>query len=173
MSRPQAIAQYGLATAGVAVAVGLVAGRTTAPAAAIVLMGLVPFAAVFGATMMAVEAQRVARAGCFLRHLERLLNAKYPDGSGPLTWETDIAKSSLRVHGYVLSTAAVLGAYVAIGPGLGGYFLLHRHLVVAFWFGVTVDLVILVALSFWVRLVSRRIRSWTTGDWPSHGDDTA
>ncbi len=168
LSRHQTIAQYGTALAGVAVGAGLLAGKSSAPAAAIVLMGLVPLAAIFGAAMMATEAQRIARAGCFLRYVESRLNEVMgPMGgkdSRAFTWESDLSEE-VRVRGYALATAVVLLSAVTMGPGLGGYFLLHAGLTAEFIVAATVDLIAVVVLAVWARSTMADIRRWTIQSW--------
>jgi hypothetical protein len=114
-----------LAAAGVGVGIGLVADenhRTTV--AAIVLMGLMPLLTLFGAAMLAAEAQRVARAGWYLRGLEARINGRLPADAEPLRWETLLGTDTVyRVRGYVEAIVIVIATTVTVSLGIGGYLL--------------------------------------------------
>jgi hypothetical protein len=125
LARQQTIAQYGLAAAGVVLGIALVAeehDRTTI--AVIVLMVLAPLLAMFGAQMLATEAQRVARAGWYLRGLEARINSRLPPDVEPLGWETLLATDGeYRLDGYGKVTVLVIAVTAVISIGIGGYLL--------------------------------------------------
>jgi hypothetical protein len=161
LDRQQTVAQYGLAAVGVVLGIGLLAeqnGRTTL--AAVVLMILVPLLALFGAHMLAAEAQRVARAGWYLRGLEARINRRLPPDLEPLAWETMLATDGrYRVQGYPEVVGIVIAVTLVISVGIGGY-LLGSHgdwawLVAA----VAADVVLLAAFGRWAR------RTWACLSW--------
>lgn len=154
IGRLQQIAQYGLATTGVAISAAVVASETDAVLAALVLMVLVPLLVLFGAAMMAMEAQRVGRAGRHLAALETRINAYLPGDSDALRWESELARSR-RIGSFRLAAMLVPLVGFAIGPGIGGYLLIDRgHCELAIGLGVP-DAMLLVASAVFAR---RRIR---------------
>ena len=165
VARSQAIAQYGLATAGVGVTAGVLAAQRNATLGAVVLCGLIPLAGCFGAAMMAVEAQRSARAGWYLRGLEQRINLLVPGGAPPLGWETLLRDPTHRVRGYREATAVVVVAAVLLSAGLGGY-VLGSH---GDWVGLAVALaanvLLFLMLGAWTRSVWQRL------EWYQRCDD--
>jgi hypothetical protein len=160
LARQQTIAQYGLATAGVALGIGFVAeenGRTAL--AVIALMVLVPLLALFGAQMLATEAQRAARAGWYLRGLEQRINSRLPADVEPLGWETHLAANpQYRVQGYAGVVASVIGVTAVISIGIGGYLLgcegKWGWLVAA----ATADAVVLAIIGRWAHRTWKRLQ---------------
>jgi hypothetical protein len=169
LDRQQTVAQYGLAAAGVVLGIGLLAeedGRTAL--AVIVLMVLAPLLALFGAHMLAAEAQRVARAGWYLRGLETRVNRRLPPHVEPLAWETLLATDgAYRVQGYIEVVGIVIAVTVVTSVGIGGYLLGSQGdwgwLVAA----VAVDAVLLAAFGLWAR------RTWVRLIWFSSASPDA
>jgi hypothetical protein len=166
IARSQAIAQYGLATAGVGVTVALLAARDGTTLSAVVLCGLIPLAGCFGATMMAAEAQRAVRAGWYLRCLEQRINQLTPGGPPTLGWEARLQDPRHRVRGYREATAAVVATAILLSGGLGGYLLASRD----HWVGLAValgaDVVLFAAVGSWVRSIWGRLAWYQQSDDP-------
>jgi hypothetical protein len=156
LGRLQTIAQYGLAAAGVGVGIGLVNSKTSVTIASIVLLALMPLLALFGAAMFASEAQRVARAGWYLRGLEARINASIPDGD-PLGWETLLANPMHRVRGLVEAVAIVMATTLTISLGLGCFLLADHDYWVGTAIGGATDLVLIVGFVIWARSIWRRL----------------
>lgn len=160
LGRQQTIAQYGLAAVGATVGAALLSAQKTASVAAILLMGLIPLLAIFGAAMMAMEAQRVIRAGNHLRALERRVNATFQDGSRPLRWEAALEDGShARVSGYGLAILVVVTTTAVLGPGLGGYLLAEEGLWTAFVAAELTDIAVLVTFVNWSHKTFQRLRA--------------
>lgn len=142
LSQIHTIVQYGLASIGLSVGLGLVSLQRDVTAAAIVLMGLVPTLLGFGLMMTAVSAYRVLQTRRHLSDLEADIAARVPEGDlkAP-NWErTRGARSTVSVNAYPFAILASIGAATILGPGLGGA-LLYKHerwewFVIGEWFDV-------------------------------------
>jgi hypothetical protein len=166
LARQQAVAQYGLATGGVAVGVALLAAKSDQTGAAVVvLMILIPLTGLFGALMLATEAQRVARAGWYLRGLESRINGHLPADAEPLGWETLLASDSVnRVQGYVALSVVVILTIGVLSIGFGGALLARDGDWMWFAGGVVADTLFLVALALWSHRVWGRLRGFQNAD---------
>jgi hypothetical protein len=160
LARQQTIAQYGLAAVGVVIGIGIVAEERNRTALAVVmLMVLVPLLALFGAQMLAVEAQRVARAGWYLRGLEGRINSRLPPDVEPLGWETLLATDTrYRVQGYIEVIAIVIAVTAVISVGIGGYLLAKEDRWVWLAGAVAADATLLAAFGWWVRRTWKRLK---------------
>jgi hypothetical protein len=161
LTRQQTIAQYGLAAAGVVLGIGLVAEENNRTALAVILlMALAPMLALFGAQMLATEAQRVARAGWYLRGLETRINSRLPPDVEPLGWETLLATDTkYRVRGYIEVIGIVIAVTVIISVGIGGYLLGSKGHWGWLFGAVAGDAVVLAAFCWWAR------RTWARLKW--------
>lgn len=175
LGRQQTIAQYGLAATGVGVGIGLVAGdnhQTTL--AAIVLMGLMPLLALFGAMMSATEAQRVARAGWYLRGLEARINKRLPADFEPLGWETMLGNNTAyRVQGYVAVLGIVIAITAVISVGLGGYLLASKGHWGWLAGAVVADAAVLAVIALWSHRIWTRLKWFGSADPDAHPFATA
>ncbi len=142
LSQLQMIIQYGLASLGVSVGLGLVTGQHSPTTGAIVLMGLIPTIMIFGLIMMAVAVHRVIQTRQYLRYLERLITRLPTSGEHNVPgWERMRTEYDAgAVNGYPFAIVATVGATVALGPGLGGFLLATHHLWVGFAIGEVLDL---------------------------------
>lgn len=166
IARSQAIAQYGLATAGVGVTVALLAARDSTTLSAIVLCGLIPLAGCFGASMMAAEAQRAVRAGWYLRGLERRINHLAPGRTAILGWETRLKDPRHRVRGYQQATAVVVATGILLSGGVGGYLLASRGYWVGLAFALGANAVLFTAVGRWIRSIWQRLAWYQSSDDP-------
>jgi hypothetical protein len=142
LSQIHMIVQYGLASIGLSVGLGLVSLQRDVTAAAIVLMGLVPTLLGFGLMMTAVSAYRVVQTRRHLSGLEADIAARVAEGGQKApSWErTRVARSTVSVNAYPFAILASIGAAAILGPGLGGA-LLYKHerwewFVIGEWFDV-------------------------------------
>lgn len=146
IARIQVVAQYSLATAGVALGVSFLAAQSDPIAAAVVLMLITPLAAAFGGAVLAAEVARVARAGEHLRTIEKRVSDAFPGTSPPLSWETNLARSR-RGSAYRLAIGVVLVTAVVYGPVLGGYLLAREHDYWELGAGLLIDATFLLLLA--------------------------
>jgi hypothetical protein len=136
------VAQYGLASVGVAAGAGLVTSDHDVTAAAIILMGLVPTLIFFGITMMAFAVHRVVQARQYLRLLEAKIAGHFSDPTATLPrWERIRKAKRAAINAYPFAVAATIGAATVIGPGLGGFLLARHNLWPGFAAAETLDLV--------------------------------
>jgi hypothetical protein len=165
LARQQMVAQYGLATGGVGVGLALLAAENKqTTAAVIVLMVLIPLTGLFGALMLATEAQRVARAGWYLRDLESRINVRLPLDTEPLGWETTLGNNRVhRVRGYVALSVVVIAIIGVLSIGFGGFLLADRGYWAWLAVAVTADAAFLAALALWSRRIWVRLR-WFQGE---------
>jgi len=142
LSQLQMIIQYGLASLGVSVGLGLVTAQHSPTTAAIVLMGLIPTIMIFGLIMMAVAVHRVIQTRQYLRYLEKIATCLPSSGDHNVPrWERMRTEhDASAVNGYPFAIVATVGATVALGPGLGGFLLATHHLWVGFAIGEVLDL---------------------------------
>lgn len=170
LARQQTIAQYGLAAAGAGVGIGLVAGENQETTiAVIVLMGVMPLLALFGAMMSATEAQRVARAGWYLRGLEARINQHLSAGLEPLGWETMLGHNTVyRVQGYIGVFSVVVAVTGVISVGLGGYLLASKGHWLWLSGALFVDTVVLAVIVLWSRHVWARLKWFGSVDSDEH-----
>jgi hypothetical protein len=136
------IVQYGLASIGVSVGLGLVTSQHSTTAAAMVLMGLIPTLIVFGVTMMAVAVHRVVQTRQYLRYLEAEISRQLPKQEVRVpSWErTRKEQDHAAVNGYPFAIFASIGTASVLGPGLGGYLLASHHLWPGFVVGEILDI---------------------------------
>jgi hypothetical protein len=141
LSQIHTIVQYGLASIGVSVGLGLVTSEHSVTAAAMVLMGLIPTLIVFGVIMMAIAVHRVIQTRQYLRGLETKIVARLSDSSINVPgWERMRAEhGDLAVNGYPFAIFAAIGTASVLGPGLGGYLLATHHFWAGFAVGESVD----------------------------------
>lgn len=122
------IVQYGLASIGLSVGLGLVTLQRDVTAAAVVLMGLVPTLIIFGMVMTGVSVHRVLQTRIYLRALEAEIADRLPRGDLRVPhWERSrAARSETAVNAYPFAILASIGVATILGPVLGGA-LLYSH----------------------------------------------
>jgi MFS family permease len=130
LSQIHTIIQYGLASLGVSVGLGLVTAHNNTITGAIVLMGLSPTIIIFGVIMMAVAVHRVIQTRQYLRLLEaRIAQLPVESRYAAPRWERMRAQhDQAAVNGYPFAIVASIGAAIGFGPVLGGLLLAtHGH----------------------------------------------
>jgi hypothetical protein len=159
LDQMQTINQWGLGSLGVTIGLGLVASQHSGTDGAVVLMGLVPILVTFGIIEMAVMAQRIVDARCYLRKLEKRLAAQVtetlPDFVG---WERERAIGFRVATSGFPALAAMIGVAVGVGPVLGGKLLADEGRWTAFAIAETLDVIILATFTIWIVGVFQNIR---------------